>query len=348
LTNGGIALVADYMANMVLAPDTIATEPAIAAAATNTFTGTVLGRLDAMREHNIVSDVRASAGLKDIGYGPGGPTPNRFTVYAMGTIAGANRSDSPDPGRFDTDSGSGTSGIEYRISPGLIVGLAGNYTSTNADLNRGASIDVDAVQAAGYISYSSRRWFADALVGYGHHDLEMVRPGVIDIIRGDTDANTFAAVARGGYLFDFGGLRAGPIAGLTYTHARIDGYTENGDPLLTFSVAAQTLETLTGSFGVQFRAPFVVGRSPVSTFLNVTLEQEFGDATHTMTASLTQAPLVPILTPVANFDTRTYGKVEGGFTFELGPSLSATINAASTFARDDNDYRLSAGLNYRF
>ena len=52
LTNGGFALVADYMANMVLAPDTIAVQPAIAAAVTNSFTGTVLGRLDSMREHN--------------------------------------------------------------------------------------------------------------------------------------------------------------------------------------------------------------------------------------------------------------------------------------------------------
>jgi uncharacterized protein YhjY with autotransporter beta-barrel domain len=131
-------------------------------------------------------------------------------------------------------------------------------------------------------------------------------------------------------------------------HSKVDGYTEKGDPLLTYSVAAQTLETFTGSFGVQLRAPFLVGPSPVSTFLNVTLEHEFGDATRTMTASLTQAPLVPILSPVPNFETRTYGKVEGGLAFELGPTLSATVNAASTFAREDNDHRISVGLNYRF
>ena len=127
--------------------------------------------------------------------------------------------------------------------------MAGNYSTTNADLNRGANIDIDAAQVAGYMSYSSKRWFADALLGYGHHDVEMSRPGVIDIIRSDTDANVLAAVARAGYLYDFGTLRAGPIAGLTYTHSKVDGYTEKGDPLLTYSVAAQTLETLTGSLG---------------------------------------------------------------------------------------------------
>jgi uncharacterized protein YhjY with autotransporter beta-barrel domain len=58
---------------------------------------------------------------------------------------------------------------------------------------------------------------------------------------------------------------------------------------------------------------------------------------------------VPVLAPIPNFDTRTYGKVDGGITFGLGPNVSATVNAASTFARDEgNDYRISAGFNYRF
>ena len=39
----------------------------------------------------------------------------------------------------------------------------------------------------------------------------------------------------------------------------------------------------------------------------------------------------------------------GGVTFEITPNISATLNAASTFARDDrNDYRMSAGRSYKF
>jgi hypothetical protein len=79
------------------------------------------------------------------------------------------------------------------------------------------------------------------------------------------------------------------------------------------------------------------------------LEQQFGDPTRTLTASLSQASLLPILTPIANFEDSTYGKVEGGVTFQLGPALSATVNAATTFARgDDRDFYVNAGLNYRF
>ena len=357
LTSGGFALVAAYMANIVMAPDTIAVQPGIVTTTTSGFTGSVLGRLDAMRDHRDASAFLASSatgGPMGLGYGDGsrarptGPS-SRLTAYTMGTFQGGDRSNSFEQVGFDHDAASGTVGLEYSVNRNLIVGLAGNYTSTNADLNNGAAIDVDALQAAAYISYATRHVYAEALVSYGRHDLDLARPGVIDTIRSSADANAFAAAVKGGYLFDFGSLRAGPIAGLTYIHSRVDGYTEKGDPLLTFNVSAQTLDTLTGNVGVQFRTQFLAGGNLVSPFLNVTLEHQFGDDTHTMTANLVQAPLLPILSPVPSFDTRTYGRIEGGVTFQIGPNVSSTINAASTFARDEgNDYRISTGLNFRF
>ena len=114
-------------------------------------------------------------------------------------------------------------------------------------------------------------------------------------------------------------------------------------------MSARTLDTLTGNVGVQFRIQFLAGGNLVSPFLNVSLEHQFGDDTHTLTAKLIQAPLLPILSPVPSFDTRTYGRIEGGVTFQIGPNVSSTINAASTFARDEgNDYRISTGLSSRF
>ncbi|MBX9592088.1 MAG: autotransporter domain-containing protein [Hyphomonadaceae bacterium] len=353
LTNAGFALVAAYMANIVMAPDTIAAQPGIVMSTAGNFTGSLLGRLDAVRQQGNVAGFAASSADGPMGLGRGsdrrGGPPSRLTAFTLGTFAGGDRSSTPDLTGFDYTATSGTVGLEYRVNPNLVVGLAGNFTTIGANLDNGASSDIDAVQAAVYASYTARHWFGDALLAVGHHDLDLARPGIIDTIRGSTDATSFAAAAKGGYLFDFGSLRAGPIAGLTYIHARVDGYTETGDPLLAFTVAGQTLESITGNVGVQVRAPFMAGGNVVSPFLNVTLEHQFGDTTRTLTASLVQAPILPILTPVSNFDSRTYGRVEGGVTFEIGPNVSATINASSTFAREEgNDWRVSTGLNYRF
>jgi uncharacterized protein YhjY with autotransporter beta-barrel domain/phospholipase/lecithinase/hemolysin len=355
LTNRGFEIVAAYMANVVMAPDTIAVQPGLVTTTTGGFAGSLLDRLGGIRQLSSVAGVSLvdPDGPMGLGRKQHAPRPatsgSKFSTFAMGTFLGGNRDEGFSLAGYDYDATAGTAGVEYSVSRNLIVGLAGNYTTANADLTSGANIGVDSIQAAAYLSYATRNAFADALIAYGAHDLGMVRPGVIDPVRGDTDAAAVALAARAGYLFDFGQLRAGPIAGVTYIHTNVDGYTETGDPLLTFKVSEQTLDSLTGSVGLRFLAPFRAGGGLVIPYLNVTLEHQFGDDTRTMTASLTQAPLLPILSPVATFDTRTYGRVEGGVTFQLGGDLSASIAGASTFAREEGeDYRFSAGLNLRF
>ena len=321
---------------------------------TSGFTGAILDRLDTVYDLAIAAGSVVPAktdGLMGLGYGgksrmpqagPSGP----LTAYAIGTFAGGNRSDSPNLAGFNYDANSATVGIEYTIHR-LIIGLAGSTTTTTADLNTGAGIDADAIQAAVYLSYATRYWFADALAAVGHHELDLARPAVSDTVRSSTNANAHALAAKAGYLFDFGSLRAGPIAGLAYIHSRLDGYTEKGDPELTFTVSGQTLDALTGNVGIRFLAPFQAGGTLFVPVLNVTIEHQFGDSASTLTAGLSQAPAVLLTVP--SFDTRTYGRVEGGLTVQFDPNFSATLNAASTIARDEgNDYRISAGLYYRF
>jgi outer membrane lipase/esterase len=248
---------------------------------TTGFTGAILGRLDAIHQHRTAWDVFAASGGDGLmGLGLGGKSRPRqagpvsgLSAYSAGTFLGGTRSGSSDLAGFDYDGTSGTAGLEYSVNRNLIVGVAGNYTSANADIDTGATVDVGSVQAAAYLSYATKQWFADALAAIGHHELDLARPGVTaDTIRSNTDATTIALAARGAYLFDFGTLRAGPIAGLTYIHTRVGGYTETGDPALTFNMPAQTLDTLTGSVGIRFLAPFMSGGNIVAPFLNVTLE----------------------------------------------------------------------------
>jgi outer membrane lipase/esterase len=221
----------------------------------------------------------------------------------------------------------------------------------NADLNAGGSVGADVIHGAAYLSYATKAWFADALVAYGAIDLDLTRPGASETVRGNTTGGALAAAARTGYLFDFGKLRAGPIAGLTYVHARIDGYTETGNDPSAMVVGAQTVDSITGSAGLRFLAPFQAGGTLLVPYLNVTLEHHFGDDKAQLSTSLSGAPsgTPPLSVSFPTFGARDYGKVEGGLTIELAPEASVSLSGASTFARDDGqDYRFSAGLSYRF
>jgi uncharacterized protein YhjY with autotransporter beta-barrel domain len=339
---------------------TTVVQPGITVVSTASFTGAITSRLDTVRGQAGAGGTAATANTPPDGLmGLGGPKtraprPTRaspLTVYAIGTFLGGSRGDAPDQIGFDYGAGSGTIGVEYSVDRHLILGLAGNYTGTSADVTGGATVDASAIQGAAYLSYATKQWYFDLLAAYGSHELDLKRPGLTEPVFGSTGADAFAVAARSGYLFDFGGVRAGPIAGLTWVHARVGGYTETGDRQVTLDVSALTLDSFAGSVGIRFLAPFRAGGNLFVPYLNVTLEHRFGDLDQVLTASLTSAPPggAPVSAAFPVFDARDFGKIEGGVTLELGPDLSASLSGASTFARDESyDFRVSGGLTYRF
>jgi hypothetical protein len=89
------------------------------------------------------------------------------------------------------------------------------------------------------------------------------------------------------------------------------------------------------------------GGNLVSPFVNIMLEHQFDDNTRTLTANLTQAPLLP-MSAVPNFGTRNYGRAERRPDLANQPDVSATINPASTLDREEGSHwRISTGLNSR-
>ena len=338
----------------------VSAQSGLAALATGNLTSAIMGRLDGLRGQGVMGgsslasgadpDGKMSLGAADKARpAPPPGTAGPFTVFAGGTLLGGNSSDFPNAAGFSYGGGSGMIGLEYSVNRNLIFGVAGSFTAMDADLNTGGNIGADVIHGAAYLSYATKAWFVDALAAYGAIDLDMARPGVNEpIVRGSTSGGAWAVAARGGYLFDFGRVRAGPIAGLTYVHARIDGYTETGDDS-ALNVGEQTVDSLTGSAGLRFLAPFQAGGSIFVPYLNVTLEHQFGDGTAELTTGLATPGSPTTALSFPTFGARDYGKVEGGLTVELAPEASISVSGASTFARDDgHDYRVSAGLNYRF
>jgi outer membrane lipase/esterase len=358
-------LVVDTVCDLLRLPQSIAANAAaqsgVALLSTGGLTGAILGRLDASRAQgggashaspgSGNADGRMSLGAADKARPappPGAVGP--FTVYAGGTFLAGNSSDLPAAPGFSYDGGSGLLGLEYSVNRHLILGLAGSFTTMEAELNSGGNVGADVIHGAAYLSYATRAWFVDALAAYGVIDLDLARPGTIETVRSSTNGSALAVAARSGYLFDFGKVRAGPIAGLTYVHARIDGYTETGSDPSAMDIGSQTVDSLTGSAGLRFLAPFQAGGTLFVPYLNVTLEHHFGSDTAELTSSLAgSGGTQPLTVSFPTFGARDYGKVEGGLTVELAPEASVSLSGASTFARDDgHDYRVSAGLNYRF
>ena len=348
LTTGGFAVVGAYMANLLNAPSTYPAQAEVAQIATSNFANSFFGRLDAYRSagFGFAADmvVKAPRNAPVLNANP-------FSVFVEATGAVGTRDSQTDALGFRYGLGGGQIGAEYRVNPNIRVGAVFNYSNAKVDLsNNGGRIDQNAYQFGGYASFTYPHWFTDIVALFGRHDMKIDRPGVIDTIRGDTNADSFAVGGRSAYLFDVTqSIQMGPLVGLNYMRSRVNGYTESGDPLLTFMVGDQTLESLVGSAGVQFRFPVMMNARMISPYLNVTAEHEFLNGSRTILATETQSLLLPIMTPINGQGQRTYGKVQGGVSAAVTDQLAVMINAASTFAREGgNDFGGNAGLKYRF
>jgi outer membrane lipase/esterase len=350
-TGAGMQLVANYMTNQIDAPTTVVSQGAIATALATNFTGSVFGRLDAYRtfdqfDMGATSAIASTAPTK--GLRTAAPE-NRWSVYGGANYSGGSGEQQFLAPSYNYNAVGGTLGLEYRVDPNLRLGAVFGYSAPDVHLNvQNAHDHIDSYQFAGYGSFTSANWFADALVAYGRDEYALDRQGVIDVIHGATSADVFTAAAQAGYLADVGSIRVGPIAGFDYTHAGIHAYTETGDSLLTMMVGQQSVDNLIGDIGFELRTPFAWRGNFYSPFVNVTAQKEFLGGGRVVTTTQVTTPLLPVLTPVPD-NNKIYGQVAAGVAASLGGNVSASLNAATTFARQGgNDFSASLGIKVAF
>ncbi|WP_200333619.1 autotransporter domain-containing protein [Thiocystis violacea] len=354
-TGAAMAVVGAYMANQIDAPTTVMPQGSIATGVAATFVDSVFGRLDAYRtfqNYGVGSAIaetfagtNAMATTTPVAFAP----QSRWSVFVDASYPSGSTDREFYAAGADWHAIGGTLGVEVRLDPRVRLGAVFGYSEPKVDLDvQNTSNDIQAYQIAGYGSFTDVNWFADALFAYGRQDFSLDRSGVIDVVHGSTSADTLAVAAKGGYLVDVGPVRAGPIAGIAYTRAVIDAYTETGDSLLTMRVDQQSLDALTGSAGLQVRVPVQLSSGLYSPFFNVTAEHDFLGSGRTLTTTQVTTPLLPVLTPVPE-DDRTYGKVAVGVAAVLTGNVSANVTAATTFARDGgNDIMVSGGIEVAF
>ena len=184
------------------------------------------------------------------GTGNGGP---------VGTwIGGMIRSGSQD-GRnggadidFETDGLS--TGIDYRVNDEFVIGGGFGYgKDENAIGDDGTRLDGDARTVALYASYHPGRWFMDTLLGYQSLDYDLRRYVTANggLVNGQRDGSQkFASVSVGADIVRENMLFT-PYARLDVAQARLDAYTETGDPIYALSFEDMDVDTTTGNVGMR-------------------------------------------------------------------------------------------------
>jgi autotransporter-associated beta strand protein len=192
-------------------------------------------------------------------------------------------------------------GVDYRLDPRFLVGLATSYTAGNLWANNFPGKGwTDNVSVAAYGSFTQDGFYADLLGGYAWYNDQQQRQIVIPGLQprtanGSTIANQALGQLETGYrlpvyapahaiLAPFGRLQASSVTQ--------NAFSENGAQSLSLNVAQQTTNSLRTLFGVDLS-----GVLPLSTDHTVDIglrlgwEHEFANTARPITAALSGAPL---------------------------------------------------------
>jgi outer membrane autotransporter protein len=170
---------------------------------------------------------------------------------------------------------------------------------------------------------------------------------VVSELEADPEGDHFIAGTKGGYLFPMGSVRVGPVVGLDYAKAKVDSYTETGDPVLTLNVDSLTYKSLRGSLGVELRGDFAGGGVQVRPYVAAVVEKDFTGDARTVHFSQTSAPIIVNSFELDDASKDAYGRISGGFSAAILTSLSLDVTASATAGKDQGE-ETSAQLGLRF
>ncbi|CCD97581.1 autotransporter domain-containing protein [Bradyrhizobium sp. STM 3809] len=355
LTSHGFDVLGQYIVNRLNAPLTFAPQGEVGSIAAMGFASTLIGKLDMFRETTgfAPSTMNSFAAVTKAPYAKAPPLApvSPWSFYMQGNGGLSNRQGNAASNGFNLDSVGGTIGLDYRLSPNAMIGAAFDYSNPKAKLfNNAGTTDANSYQLGLYGVWANSNLFAEGLATIGKQDYRNTRLGVVDTITSNPGGTTFVAAGKAGYLFDAGTAKVGPIGGLTYARARVDGFTEAGDPALTLTVGPQTAETLVGSIGVQLRTPFQVQGTTVHPYLNVTLDDDLIGNGRLIQYSATSAPLIVNNWNIPNASSHNvYGRISTGIVAPFWNNVALTANVSRTIGRTGgDDFFGSGGLKISF
>ncbi len=233
----------------------------------------------------------------------GAGTPSRFGAWLSGIGSTGSVLGDGNASSLTYTLGGTAFGIDYRLDPRFLVGIAGGYVGGTQWVNGFSGTgNVDALSVALYGSFTQGGFYADALVGYANARNRMQRvvsiPGLATgIASGDTSANQFLGQFETGYRFDLGfpaKTSITPFGRLQVGSSNQAGFSESGTNLFNLAFQSQTTTSVRTTIGADFAARFDVGGGrPLDIGLRLGWLHEFADTARPITAAFAAAPGQP-------------------------------------------------------
>ena len=233
--------------------------------------------------------------------------PSPWTLWATGLAGFGTVAGNGNTATMTYGLGGAATGIDYRLSPGLLVGGGVGFASgdqwTSGLSGKGST---DSYQLALYASYAQPGtlggtqggFWADALAGFAYNDNRMTRqillPGLTRTATASTGAAQFLGQVEAGYRVALpvpANATIAPFARLQGTTLTQNGFTENGAGSINLTVAGQTTSSLRSTLGAEMTADLPTGASSsIGLLFRLGWVHDFANTQRPVTASFAGAP----------------------------------------------------------
>jgi outer membrane autotransporter protein len=234
------------------------------------------------------------------------------------------------------------------------VGVAGSWSNDDIDFDTlGDSAELDSWQAGAYGSYGFGRFYADALVSYASHDVDVNR--LIDIVIGDPpygpltaqssyNATTWTVDGEVGMIWRLGRVNVQPSAGLAWTSLDVDGFSETGtaDEFLLI-VGGADEDSLASTLAIRASGTWMMGKTQVVPEIRVGWRHEFESDPMAFTAAFDELNS-PIFTIISSDIQEDAAVVRAGLTAGVTRNLEVFLNVNGQYGSDASATNASGGL----
>jgi outer membrane lipase/esterase len=243
----------------------------------------------------------------------------------------------------------GTVGADYRTASGFIFGGAFTSGSQSQDFSTGGDFDQNNQTLSIYSSYQYKQLWGNAVASYGflQNDINRsVKLGLFtDRNSGDADGHSISLALRGGYDIKIDRFTTGPVVGVIFQEARIDGFTETGTTGVTaLSFNSQTRDSQVTQIG--WRGSMELGAW--KPFVEATWNHEWNDDSRTVTTTLTSV-VAPSYTSLATPVASDWGNATIGVSYKISPNTNIWGVFSEVFGNSkQTNYGGELGLSVSF
>lgn len=274
-----------------------------------------------------------------------------------GFIIGTGRTGSfdarGDRARTDVNAVGVIAGVDYQLTPDILIGLTGGYDAPDVRLN--AISPTSKLRTTFGGAYANARFGkidVDIVGSYGEVDATLQRNVAFGTFASSATATTraryYAVSGTVRTAFDLGQLRAEPYVGVRFADVRVNGISE-GAALTNLTVATQRTESLQSVAGLRLRGSYPVGSAQVRPAARAEYRHEFNNGDpRLLTAAFSGAGISTPFTSTTTPLGRDY-VVAGAELAVVGSGpVELLIDYTGQFSGGYNIHAVRGGMRLRF